>query len=339
MKVLNLTAVMALALLLISAAVLVIRQSAEAGVSTVDTVSIDMDPTGNQANGPLGSVQTCARIQEDGIQNYDEDSVDTVNLDITVEGVPPYVDNAPPGVDANDTGAMIGFSFGLSYPSSSVAVTAKQTTNQMINANPNSNAFDVGDSTPDTDGTFTPAVADIAPTPGSAESGDGVLARLSISSTPTPIPGVYALALVNPLINDVSNNLMTPGQLNGASIAVNTLCPGTTETPPPTFTPTPTPTPTPTATPTSTASGTPGPTATPTPIPSGTQTPTPGSPTPTPEPTETPIGGTPTPVTSIHGDVDCDGDIDSVDALAILRYVVGLPLPLPDGCPEIGSES
>ncbi len=37
-----------------------------------------------------------------------------------------------------------------------------------------------------------------------------------------------------------------------------------------------------------------------------------------------------------HGDVDCDGDTDSVDALKILRYVVGLPNNLPAGCPSIG---
>jgi hypothetical protein len=39
-----------------------------------------------------------------------------------------------------------------------------------------------------------------------------------------------------------------------------------------------------------------------------------------------------------RGDVDCDGDRDSVDALAILRYVAGLPpLPQNDPCPDIGT--
>ncbi len=56
---------------------------------------------------------------------------------------------------------------------------------------------------------------------------------------------------------------------------------------------------------------------------------------------------TPTPLTeatdsialSVHtkGDVDCDGDADAVDALAILRHVVALPVNLPADCPPIGS--
>lgn len=37
------------------------------------------------------------------------------------------------------------------------------------------------------------------------------------------------------------------------------------------------------------------------------------------------------------GDVDCDGDVDAVDALRILRHVAALPNDLPLGCPEIGS--
>ncbi len=37
-----------------------------------------------------------------------------------------------------------------------------------------------------------------------------------------------------------------------------------------------------------------------------------------------------------EGDVDCDGDVDSVDALRILRHVAGLPVNLPPGCPKIG---
>lgn len=36
------------------------------------------------------------------------------------------------------------------------------------------------------------------------------------------------------------------------------------------------------------------------------------------------------------GDVDCDGDIDAVDALLILRHVAGLPVDNGDGCTPIG---
>lgn len=40
----------------------------------------------------------------------------------------------------------------------------------------------------------------------------------------------------------------------------------------------------------------------------------------------------------IVGDVDCDGDVDAVDALFILRFIAALPLPgVPEGCPTVGA--
>ena len=44
-----------------------------------------------------------------------------------------------------------------------------------------------------------------------------------------------------------------------------------------------------------------------------------------------------TSVTAVKGDMDCDGDVDAVDALLILRDVAGLSVSLPPGCPAIGS--
>jgi len=54
------------------------------------------------------------------------------------------------------------------------------------------------------------------------------------------------------------------------------------------------------------------------------------------------VGATPAPMSlagdgsQMRGDVDCDDDVDAVDALRILRYVAGLNPNLPDGCPPIG---
>jgi hypothetical protein len=70
-----------------------------------------------------------------------------------------------------------------------------------------------------------------------------------------------------------------------------------------------------------------------------TQAPTP-APTETPAatatvaPSETPV---PTPSDLNHGDIDCDGDVDTVDALLILRHVAALSVNLPEGCPVIGT--
>lgn len=131
--------------------------------------------------------------------------------------------------------------------------------------------------------------------------------------------------------------------------------PGPTPTPVPTPTPSPTPTPiatttlvpTPTVTPTATPTGTSGPTPTPTetpgPTPSATSetaTPSaspPSSVTPTPVPSGTaPATSTPT-AKLVQGDVQCDGDVDSVDGLQQLRQVAGLSTFQEDKCPEIGS--
>lgn len=37
------------------------------------------------------------------------------------------------------------------------------------------------------------------------------------------------------------------------------------------------------------------------------------------------------------GDVDCDSDIDAVDALRILRFVAHLPAPSAGDCPAVGA--
>lgn len=84
------------------------------------------------------------------------------------------------------------------------------------------------------------------------------------------------------------------------------------------------PTPAPTATVPPIITPTPTPTLTPTPIPS-------------PTPTQTPaITSSPSPTPVAPGDVDCDGDSDAVDALAILRYVAGLPYVQAPGCQPLG---
>jgi hypothetical protein len=40
----------------------------------------------------------------------------------------------------------------------------------------------------------------------------------------------------------------------------------------------------------------------------------------------------------LFGDLDCDGDVDAVDALAILRFVAGLPpLVQQEPCDDVGA--
>ncbi len=119
-------------------------------------------------------------------------------------------------------------------------------------------------------------------------------------------------------------------------------CPGPSPTPSPAptatatsaptevATPTDTPTPTPTETPMLTETPTPVPTETASPAAADTASPSPApADTGTPAPTEglAPAGtGLPdaTPFVAACGDVDCDGDLDAVDALFVLRFVARL---------------
>ncbi len=57
---------------------------------------------------------------------------------------------------------------------------------------------------------------------------------------------------------------------------------------------------------------------------------------PTPTPTSAPPTPTPTTAPFQFGDVDCDGDVDGVDALKIQRQVAGLSVDQEPGCPVIG---
>jgi hypothetical protein len=47
--------------------------------------------------------------------------------------------------------------------------------------------------------------------------------------------------------------------------------------------------------------------------------------------------GLPPPPPSINGDVDCDGDVDPVDALRILRFIAGMSVIQTQPCVPIGS--
>ncbi len=57
----------------------------------------------------------------------------------------------------------------------------------------------------------------------------------------------------------------------------------------------------------------------------------------TPAPTATPTP-TASPGSTILGDVDCDGDVDAVDAQKELRHVAVLSVSQTEPCPDIGSE-
>jgi hypothetical protein len=161
----------------------------------------------------------------------------------------------------------------------------------------------------------------------------------SPTSTPSPTPTPTPSATPTPTPSLTPSPTPTPSPTRTPS-PTPTPSPSPTATPTPTTAPSPTPSPTPAGTPTAspapTQTTTPTPTPTPTPPLATTEPPSPTespsatpdespmptiTPTPTPAPTASPVPSAPP---ALNGDVDCSGDLNSVDALRILRHVVEL---------------
>ncbi len=201
------------------------------------------------------------------------------------------------------------------------------------------------------DGSLTIAAADFGSV--TTQFGEGILARVTLRNIAA---GTSALDLSAVKASKPVNTALTIDNVQGATAAGGVTCPSATATATPTggasptvtVTPTPTPTvtpsiaptvtPTETPTPSSGASPSPGSSLTPTPTPTSSPSPTlsPSS-TPTPTPSPTPAGQTPTPGAQLAwGNVDCEGDADSVDALQDLRFVARLEVSQAPVCPPIG---
>jgi len=89
----------------------------------VDAVDNDGDTVLNDGCPVLGTVQNCARVNHNGILDADEDSIDTVSIDIVAMNIP----LATP---------MIAWAFEMDYPAS-LNVTAR-TISYLIGAGPGS---------------------------------------------------------------------------------------------------------------------------------------------------------------------------------------------------------
>jgi len=174
--------------------------------------SIDMNPAITPANTPstLGTVEQCARIEDDTILNFDEDLVDTIDLDIVAIGIPP----------AN---AMTGYTYTLNYDPTRFRVIYQAA--KLGHVQPSSAGASTVDPLPDTDGSFHVSFFDTGP-PGSEESGSGVLDSLGIDTG----PGVQSSTLAPVVLSsaahvDTNGNAWAPDALGNATIAYDTFCP------------------------------------------------------------------------------------------------------------------
>ena len=187
-------------------------------------MSIDMDPSATPASTAtsLGTLESCGRINENNIMDADEDVVDGLVLDVTVEGV------TPP--DPSGYGGLIGYEFRLDYVESMLTIdSAAGPATGKLGADPGSMVLNVSQALPDTNGDdqWTGSAADITPSPGASLGGDGYLDRLTLVTDSGAAAGVYPLSL-NPgltAIVDIANVFYTPETINDAVVAVNTACP------------------------------------------------------------------------------------------------------------------
>lgn len=160
-----------------------------------DNFLLDMDPAGNTPTS-IASVDACARINRNGVQDADEDAIDSIDIDIVT---------GPVGIPA--TTRMFGFVAFLSYPSGVIIDSADA--NFLLASTPGSTVNEANDSIPDTDGRFFVSAldqsSDIFAT---SESGPGILARISMRA-PSLAAGVHELSIRDEVFHSESAHIDT----------------------------------------------------------------------------------------------------------------------------------
>src|SRR5438094_1689479 len=212
-----------------------LMRPADASNGGMDVMSIDTNASGNSAD-TVGTVDQCAQIQKDGVQNYDEDFIDGVIIDVTAQGISAYNDNGTPSDPSDDTGGLVGYQYTLTYPSkftvayADAASASKDPTVNILAANdttPATSIFNASEPLPDDEtvnyNTWQSVVADAGTSggpDGAPESGDGVLDRLKITVEESPSAGQYLVQLTNNGHSDAANGFYQPNTTGFANIAV-----------------------------------------------------------------------------------------------------------------------
>jgi len=179
----------------------------------MDAMSIDMDVAGNTATS-LGPRDDCVVAAPGAV----------LTLDVTAEGIPA-------------SNPLVGFAFDLNYVFGAVSVDHADAAYMLV-SEPGSEMFNISDPVPDSDGSWSSAVADfsdwVAVPP---EYGAGVLVRLKVRVFAEASPGLYILFLTAADHIDAQNLSNIPDVINYAYVAVNSGCddlPVATPTPAPT---------------------------------------------------------------------------------------------------------
>ncbi|HSP54746.1 MAG TPA: thrombospondin type 3 repeat-containing protein, partial [Dehalococcoidia bacterium] len=189
-------------------------------------MAIDMDPGASPANTAtsLGTREFCARIDQNGALDADEDAVDAVQFDVTADAIPPET-------------AMIAFSYTIQYDETALRVQSHDA-NFLLASASGSTLLDASDPVPDIDGSnaWTGTEVDLSTT--STESGSGILDRAVVAANPNPNPGLFRLHLVEAGHVDTTNASHGPEAQIDGFMALGQACPLEEPTPEPTIEPT-----------------------------------------------------------------------------------------------------
>lgn len=188
---------------------------------SADAVSIDMDPSaapGNTATS-VGTREFCARVNENDMLDADENSADSLTVDVVT---------GPSGIPASNP--LAGFAFTLEFPANKIEVTSASAS-YLLASGASSNVFTVNDPVPGNDGTWSSAASDANTglAGNQSEDGPGVLERLTLESISPSVPGFYPLYLREVAHIDSSNVAHAPDVINDAKVAIDTTCPSSEE--------------------------------------------------------------------------------------------------------------
>lgn len=194
-------------------------------------ISVDTDPGASPANtaDAVGTIESCSVILNDDVLNADEDSIDSIAIDVVVEppGIIPYDDGGTPD-PSDDRWGIVGYGLSLNFDPAIVEI-ASADPEMFLGSAAGSNLVvadnggaSPGQTFPNATGISSPAVADQGPIPGSLESGDGVLVRYALEGVAAGVE-VAVLTLTNSGIIDVANTLYPADSTSPGYVVLNEL--------------------------------------------------------------------------------------------------------------------
>lgn len=188
---------------------------AYAAGNTADAVRIDADPSGNTATS-LGPIETCREAA----------TGDTFDVDVVIENVTD----------------ILAFKSVFTYDKTKLEVVDVDI-EFLLDSSPASDLLNTSSAVPDDDGFYGLRALDFTKDPQGAESGSGVLGRVTLRAIDSGLSTVFlSIPKISPGLVDFERDPLEPadrlgtwlGEVSAARIAIDEECPGGVTAPPPT---------------------------------------------------------------------------------------------------------